>query len=80
MQYFWNLLVALSQLTNALLLGDPQETLSQRTGRHYINHPFPSTTAIVFYHVINAIFFWEDDHVAESIDGISKTKEIWEWS
>lgn len=31
--YFWNLLIALDQLANALLAGEPDETLSARTHR-----------------------------------------------
>lgn len=31
--YLWNLLVALDQLINALLGGDPDETLSSRMGK-----------------------------------------------
>ncbi|WP_275098073.1 hypothetical protein [Sedimenticola hydrogenitrophicus] len=32
-RYGWNLLIALDQLVNALLAGDPDETLSSRMGR-----------------------------------------------
>lgn len=33
MAYLWNLLIALDQLTNTILLGDPDETLSSRMGK-----------------------------------------------
>lgn len=33
MRYFWNLLIALDQLLNAILLGDPDETISSRAAK-----------------------------------------------
>ncbi len=33
-QYFWNLFIAVDQLGNALLLGDPDETISSRLGKY----------------------------------------------
>jgi len=32
-QYFWNLLIAVDQLANTLLAGDPDETISSRCGK-----------------------------------------------
>lgn len=32
-QYFWNILIAIDQLANALLLGDPTETISSRADK-----------------------------------------------
>lgn len=32
-RYLWNLLIALDQLANALLAGDPDETISSRMGK-----------------------------------------------
>ena len=32
--YFWNVLVAIDQLFNTILGGDPDETLSSRMGKH----------------------------------------------
>lgn len=32
-RYFWNLLIALDQLLNAVLLGDPDETVSSRAAK-----------------------------------------------
>lgn len=32
-RYLWNLLIALDQLGNALLAGDPDETISSRCGK-----------------------------------------------
>ncbi len=38
-QYFLNVLIGVDQLGNALLGGDPDETISSRTGKHIRNHP-----------------------------------------
>lgn len=32
-KYFWNLLIAIDQLFNTILFGDPDETISGRLGR-----------------------------------------------
>lgn len=32
-KYFWNLLIAIDQLGNAILAGDPDETISSRMGK-----------------------------------------------
>lgn len=32
-KYFWNLLIAIDQLFNTILLGDPDETISSRLGK-----------------------------------------------
>jgi hypothetical protein len=32
--YFWNLLIALDQLANTVLAGDPDETISSRMGKY----------------------------------------------
>lgn len=32
-RYFWNLLIAIDQLGNALLAGDPDETISSRAAK-----------------------------------------------
>jgi hypothetical protein len=37
--YMWNVLIAIDQLCNAILLGDPDETISSRLGKHLIKRP-----------------------------------------
>lgn len=32
-RYFWNIFISMSQLLNVILGGDPDETLSSRTGK-----------------------------------------------
>ena len=35
-RYLWNLLVALDQLANTILAGDPDETISSRAGKYVL--------------------------------------------
>lgn len=37
-KYVWNILIALDDLCNAILGGDPQETMSSRMGKHLAKH------------------------------------------
>jgi hypothetical protein len=37
-KYFWNILIALDDLINSILGGDPQETMSGRMGKHLVKH------------------------------------------
>jgi hypothetical protein len=37
MKYIWNILIGIDQLANAILLGDPGETISSRMGKHLVN-------------------------------------------
>lgn len=36
-RWLWNLFIAIDQFFNALLLGDPDETISSRMGKHMRN-------------------------------------------
>lgn len=62
--YFWNLLEWLSQgLNTVFLLGNPNMTVSARC---YVNRArAPWATA---YKVINAVFFWQEDHCKQSYE------------
>lgn len=35
-KYIWNLLIAIDQLVNTILGGDPDETMSSRMGKHLV--------------------------------------------
>lgn len=58
--YIYNIFIALDQLVNALALGDPDETISSRVGRRW-----PNSRAA---RIINAVFFWQKNHVIEAIE------------
>lgn len=55
-QYFWDVVSALSQVVNALAGGLPCESVSGRAYR----------TKSWLYPVLNTVFFWDDDHCKES--------------
>jgi hypothetical protein len=38
--YFWRILIALDDLMNAILNGDPQETMSSRMGKKLVKHEY----------------------------------------
>lgn len=40
-KYFWNVLIGLDQFANAILLGDPDETISSRLGKWLL---YPKTS------------------------------------
>ena len=62
-QYFWNLLIALDQLANTILFGDPDETMSSRMGK-YVRRGrgwFPC-------HLCKILNWFEKDHCIRSIE------------
>lgn len=67
--YFINLLIALDQLANVILRGDPDETLSSRAHRMRSKgqHIWGWTAS-----VIDALFFFDDNHCERA--WLSETK------
>lgn len=59
MKYVLNLLIAVDQLFNALLLGDPDETLSSRAHRMRVKKQRVWGWTATF---IDWLFFWQPDH------------------
>ena len=54
--WFLNMAIAIDQLANAVLRGDPDETLSSRAYRmHMKGQPYRGGLA----NVIDAVFFWQ---------------------
>lgn len=59
----WGFIVAFDKFLNAVILGDPDETISARMGRW--SHT--DSVAQVTCKLLNIIFFWEkEDHCASS--------------
>jgi len=57
--YINKILIALDQVVNTLLLGEPDETLSSRAYRmEQKGQPYWGWTA----KAINCIFFWQENH------------------
>jgi hypothetical protein len=67
-QYVRNIVVGLNQFTNALMFGDPDETISSRAGRVW-----PDTWWSKF---INSIFFWQSDHTRKAIEEDEGRKDL----
>jgi hypothetical protein len=63
MAYILNLLIAIDQLFNALLLGSADETLSSRAHRAWRDGRW---FGVVFRPLINLIFFWQKDHCLDA--------------
>lgn len=72
-QWIFQILVAIDQLLNAILGGKADETLSARAHRMRVKrHRY-------FYwlaDVIDAIFFWDEDHCANAYDAEVKKRQF----
>lgn len=77
LQYVYNLGVSLSQFGSAVLGGDPDESLSGRTGK--------ASRAGKWWHVhvqepaINRLFK-DPKHCFNAIEDDEGAKELWDWS
>lgn len=58
--YFWRLLISIDQLGNAILAGNPDETISSRMGRNL-------STCRVCRFVCKLLNLLDKDHCKESI-------------
>lgn len=82
-QYFYNLLLAYDQFLNAVLLGDPDESISGRTGRALVSGRakwwVPSLGRIIDF--IFLLLAREPNHVKNSIEPEERPmeKELWSW-
>ena len=73
-QFVLNWLLAIDRLVNTVLLGNPNETLSQRLGRAQNAGSRPACVVCRWLNVINA------NHCAWSLEpGPSIGREIWRW-
>lgn len=60
-KYFWNILIAIDQLANAILGGDPDETISSRAGKKQETQKW----AKLLCYLLNKI---DTDHCSKSIE------------
>lgn len=81
--YFYNLALSFDQFINAVLLGDPDESISARTGRAMSSTRPKWWVPYLAKHVdwIFLTFFGEKNHVANAIEyeETPKDKELWSW-
>ncbi len=64
-KYLWNILIAIDQLFNAILGGDPDETISSRMGRW---HSMGGWRAVVAMPVCWALNIVDSGHCADAIE------------
>jgi hypothetical protein len=67
-QYFYNILISIDQLVNVLMFGDPDETISSRTGRLWSGSWFEK--------LINIIFHFQPDHCENAIEEDEGSKDL----
>lgn len=72
-RYLLRVLVAIDQLGNTLLGGRCDHTISGRIG---INAIRGKKWALVCEKVVNAMFFWEDDHCRSAIEYDEVDKDL----
>ena len=64
-RYLWNVLIAIDQLFNALLLGDPDETISGRMGRWHTLGGWRAKVAMPVCWFLN---LFHTDHCKDSME------------
>jgi hypothetical protein len=67
-----NVAIALDQQANTLLGGEPDETLSARAWRLRLVSPYWKIAQIV----IDALFFWQDEHCKASYFSEYERKQL----
>ena len=71
MRYLINIVIAVDQGINALLAGDPDETLSARAWRQRHKPRWA-----VIGRMIDTIFFWQKDHCKSAYHSEFKRKHL----
>lgn len=62
-KYIMNVLVSIDQLINTILLGDPDETMSSRMGKHLAKHDCPFCNMLCKF-----LNLFQKDHCVKSIE------------
>lgn len=82
-RYLKNVLIAIDQLANAIMFGDPDETISSKLGKamrgnygigiKYLLYPF--------YKLVNAVFYilGEKNHCENSIEYDEGENDLWRY-
>jgi len=79
-KYGWNLLLSVDQLVNAVLAGDPDETISSRIGKVKQSHggsiPWRRPVLKIVDHFLDIV---ETGHTVNSIETDEGSAEVWNW-
>lgn len=79
LQFLFNLLYLLDLALNFILLGDPSETISSRTGRAMASGR-PKWFVPYLAKFIDTLFFFEPNHSIENIEYDEDYEhELWSW-
>ena len=82
-QYLYNLALSFDQSINAILLGDPDESISGRCGRAVAsgNPKWFVVPLAKFVDLLFLVLFKEKDHVKNAIEPeeFPHEKELWSW-
>ena len=79
-KYFWNILIALDQLVNTLLGGDPSETMSSRMGKlvlQWKTHPELKGRYIIAIIICRLLSYIQNNHCIDSIEPDRGSRDIW---
>ena len=79
-QLMLNLAIALDRAGNALLLGDPGETLSQRTARARLAGHRWAAVVCRALSIAGRLFGAAGDHCTNSLTPGTSGRELWPWS
>ena len=74
--YVFNVALALDRLLNAILLGDPEETVSHRLARYLVRSRNPSALALTLAWVLELI---DPGHLQRVYKHDADGKELWRW-
>ncbi len=81
-QYLYNLALAHDQWINAILLGDPDESISGRCGRALASGRPKWFVSPLARHVdwVFRVFFREEHHVVNAVESEETCgKQLWSW-
>lgn len=71
MSYLLRVAIGVDQLLNAVLGGQPDETVSARCWRRREDWPYGPMRR-----VIDAVFFWQTDHCQRSYESEAKRRQL----
>lgn len=68
-RYGWNLLIAIDQLANTILGGDPDETISSRTAKRVKDQRWA-------YYLCRALHWFDKDHCVKSVEEDEGSRDV----
>lgn len=78
-QYLLNLAMAVDQFASTVLLGHPDDTISQRLGRAQLAGTRWTRPFQLIVDFLALILVGERNHCLNSLSGKTDAKELWNW-